>query len=53
MVMQAKYYVGKSDIVIENNRDPETIRGFIGIDNFNTIIHASDADPSIVKREKK
>jgi len=40
--------VGHRDI--ENNRDPSTIRGKFGLDNYSTIVHGSDS-PEAVKRE--
>ena len=41
--------IGHRDI--ENRRDPNTIRGKIGIDNYSTIIHSSEKK-SEVKQEK-
>lgn len=34
---------------ITDNRDPETIRGKFGVDNFNNLVHGSDSIGSVVR----
>jgi len=34
---------------IEANRDPTTIRGRLGVDNFNNLVHGSDSTESVMR----
>ena len=45
-VKKLRDQIGHRDI--ENRRDPATIRGQIGVDNYSTIIHSSDCPESVI-----